>query len=149
MSLGKRFNKILVGLGNTKALEKAHETTFSEQKVDINLPGKKLAESDNGQLWINYQELGGYDFLNLTIVSRFNIKTKNRCYMDFLGKSGERTFVSDEEEIESDNSNAIKLWITQMSFDVDNGQKEFISSRSADTIRIRFKKKELLFNVVK
>lgn len=149
MSIGKRINKILVGLGNTKALEKAHETTFSENKIKIDLPGKKIAESDNGQLWITYENLGGFDFMNLIVVSRFNIKTKNRCKMQFIGGPESLTLVSDTEEIESDNSNPAKIWITQISFDIDKDQRKFIKSRAAKEINLKYKKRELRFNMIK
>jgi hypothetical protein len=149
MSIRKRLTKILVGLGNNKALEKAHETTFSENKIEINLPGKKIGESDNGQLWITYENLGGFDFMNLIVVSRFNIKSKNRCEMQFLGGGEELTLVSDTEEIESDNSNPAKIWITQLSFDITKEQRKFIKSRVSKEIKIRYKKREVLFKMIK
>ena len=149
MSIGKRLNKLLVGLGNNKALEKVHETTFSENKIEINLPGKKIGESDNGQLWITYENLGGFDFMNLIVVSRFNIKTKNRCEMQFLGGVEELTLISDTEEIESDNSNPAKIWITQISFDIDKDQRKFIKSRAAKEINLKYKKREIRFKMIK
>jgi hypothetical protein len=82
------------------------------------------------------------------IFSRINIRTKSHCKIIFSGSSN-LELTSDEEEIESDNSNPAKVWITTMSFDITKDQIKYISSRVADTIKISYKKKEFVFKVIK
>ena len=55
-------------------MERTHVDTYTENKIE-NIEGEKIAESEYGELWISFQELGGYNFLNTTILSGTNIKT--------------------------------------------------------------------------
>lgn len=148
MKISKSFDKILAGLGSTKAINRIHGDTLSEEIV-ISIGGEKIAASENGQIWIEYQELGGFQFLNLAILSTFNIKTNKKCTMHFLGGTSELILTSDDEEIESDYSKVSNRWITTMSFDISDDEMNFIDQKIADEILIKYKKKSISFQVLK
>lgn len=148
MKISKGIDKILAGFGNVKAMERTHVDSFTEEIIN-SVEGEKIAASENGQIWIEYQELGGFQFLNLTILSKFNIKTKKKCKMHFLGGTSELLLISDDEEIESDYSNVSNRWITTMSFDITDDDMQFIDNKVAEEIQIEYKKKTISFQVIK
>ena len=145
MGIIKGFDKIFGGLN--KAKEDIELISFADS-LRIDVEGERIAESDDGVLFVNFQELGGFEFMNLMIASKFNIRTKNKCELHFKGAT-DLELISDDEEIESDNSNPAKVWITTMSFDISKDQVKYIKSKVADEIKIKYKKKELSFKGVK
>ncbi|MFT4669299.1 MAG: hypothetical protein ACI9M9_001961 [Flavobacteriaceae bacterium] len=147
MSILKGLSKVFSGKGKPEANDDADLPSFAEN-LKLEVEGERLAESNDGVLYINYQELGGFEFLNLMIFSRINIRTKSHCKVLFSGSSN-LELTSDEEEIESDNSNPAKIWITTMSFDITKDQIQYISSKVADEITLSYKKKNLVFKTVK
>ena len=147
MGILKGLSKVFSGKDKTETNEDAELPSFAEN-LKLEVEGERLAESNDGVLFINYQELGGFEFLNLMIFSRINIRTKNKCKIHFSGAT-DLELTSDEEEIESDNSNPAKIWITTMSFDITKDQIKYISSKVADEIKLSYKKKELVFKAVK
>jgi len=147
MSILKGLSKVFSGKGKTETNDDAELPSFADN-LKLEVEGERLAESNDGVLYINYQELGGYEFLNLMIFSRINIRTKSHCKILFCGKSN-LELTSDEEEIESDNSNPAKIWITTMSFDITKDQIKYISSKVADEITLSYKKKIIVFKTVK
>lgn len=147
MGIIKGFDKIFGGLNKGKTKEDTELLSFADN-LRIDVEGERIGESDDGVLFINFQELGGFEFMNLMIASRFNIRTKNKCELHFVGSTN-LELVSDDEEIESDNSNPAKIWITTMSFDISKDQIKYIKSKVADEIKIKYKKKELCFNGIK
>ncbi|MFT5438076.1 MAG: hypothetical protein ACI840_002737 [Ulvibacter sp.] len=147
MSILKGLSKVFSGKSKPEANDDADLPSFAEN-LKLEVEGERLAESNDGVLYINYQELGGFEFLNLMIFSRINIRTKSHCKVLFSGSSN-LELTSDEEEIESDNSNPAKIWITTMSFDITKDQIQYISSKVADKITLSYKKKNLVFKTVK
>ena len=147
MSILKGLSKVFSGKGKSETNDDAELPSFAEN-LKLEVEGERLAESHDGVLYINYQELGGYEFLNLMIFSRINIRTKSHCKI-LLSGSSNLELTSDEEEIESDNSNPAKIWITTMSFDITKDQIKYISSKVADEITLSYKKKNLVFKTVK
>jgi len=147
MGIFKGLSKVFSGKGKTATNNDTELPSFADN-LKLEVEGERLAESNDGVVYINYQELGGFEFLNLMIFSRINIRTKSHCQILFSGSSN-LELTSDEEEIESDNSNPAKIWITTMSFDITKDQIKYISSKVADEITLTYKKKTLVFKTVK
>jgi|TARA_B110000503_G_C7120672_1_gene402383 hypothetical protein len=147
MGILKGLSKVFSGKDKTEANDDSELPSFAEN-LKLEVDGERIAESSDGLLYVNYQELGGFEFMNLMIFSRINIRTKSHCKILFSGSSN-LELTSDEEEIESDNSNPAKIWITTMSFDISKDQTKYISSKVADKITLSYKKKTLVFKTVK
>ena len=147
MGILKGLGKVFSGKNKTEETEDTELVSFAEH-LKLEVEGERLGESRDGVLYINYQELGGFEFLNLMIFSRINIRTKNHIKLSFSGAT-DLELTSDDEEIESDNSNEAKIWITTMSFDITKEQIKYISDKIADEIKISYKKKELVFQAIK
>ena len=74
MSFFRKIDQLLGSFGNIKALERTHVDTYTENLI-TGIEGEKIAESVDGQLWIEFKQLAGYDFMESIILSRTNIKT--------------------------------------------------------------------------
>jgi len=148
MKLFKVIDNILASFGNIRAMQRTHVDTYTENEID-NIVGEKIAESENGQLWISYQELAGFNFLNATILSRINIKTLKGGTLIFSGESNEFILPSDITEIESDFSNVSNRWLTKISYNVTENDLELIQKREFNKIRFEFKKKSITFYSIK
>lgn len=60
MSIFRKIDKVLGAFGNIKAMERTHVDTYTENLIE-NIKGHKIAESVDGQLWADFQELAGFD----------------------------------------------------------------------------------------
>ena len=148
MKLFKTIDTILASFGNIRAMQRTHVDTYTENEIK-NIEGEKIAASENGQLWVTYQELGGFTFLNTTILSKINIKTLKGGKLIFFRENNTFILPSDITQIESDFSNISNQWMTKISFVITENDLEFIKKREFSKVRFEFKKKTISFNVVK
>ena len=147
MSIFRKIDKVLGAFGNIRALERTHVDTYTENLIE-NIKGEKIAESVNGQLWADFQELAGFDFLEATILSRVNIKTFKGGKLIFDGETP-LILDSDITEIESDYSNISKRWMTKVSFVVTKKNINQIQLKGSTEVRFEYKKKFIIFKVIK
>lgn len=148
MKIFKTVDKILAGFGNARAMERTHVDTHTENKIE-NIEGEKIAESENGQLWVSFQELGGYYFLNTTILSKINIKTLKGGKLIFLGDSEELILDTDDTQLESDFSNVSNRWMANINYCITEKDIAFIQKKQFSELQFEFKKKSINFNFIK
>ncbi|WP_179008490.1 hypothetical protein [Winogradskyella forsetii] len=144
MNILRKKDEILAALGNIRAMERLHVDTHTEEKIN-NISGIKIAESRQGQFWVNFQELNGFLFMNSTILSHFDLKTTRGTKINILTEDYEIEIDSDEKEIDSDFSNVSNTWITKVSFVIDPKEREIIEKRNFEEIEYKFKKEKLRF----
>ncbi len=144
MNILRKKDKILAALGNIRAMERLHVDTHTEEKIK-NISGIKIAESKQGQFWVNFQELNGFLFMNSTILSHFDLKTSRGTKITILTKDYEIEIESDEKEIESDFSNVSNTWISKVSFIIGSKEREIIENRNFEEIEYKLKKEKLRF----
>ena len=142
MSIFRKIDKVLGAFGNIKALERTHVDTFTENLIN-NISGEKIAESKDGQLYAEFQELVGFSFLESTILSRENIKTFKGAKLSFIGDDDELILDSDITEIESDYSNVSNRWMTKVSYVVTKDDIKFITEKKSNTIVFEYKRKAI------
>ncbi len=143
MKLLKTIDKVLAAFGNIKAMERTHVDTYTEGLI-AKIKGEKIAESEYGQLFVSFQNLANYEFLNATILSGSNIKTFNGSSLIFVNDGKETIFLSDTKEIESNYSNISNRWLTKISFIINNNNdKKMILKRKFDKVYLNYKKKSL------
>ena len=147
MSIFRKIDKVLGAFGNIKALERTHVDTFTESLI-TNIAGDKIAESSEGQLWVEFQELAGFDLLE-TILSRVNIKTYKGAKLTLISENEDLILDSDITEIESDYSNVSNRWMTKVSYVVSKENIKFIEEKKANQIRFDYKRKSINFNAIK
>ncbi len=142
MNIFRKKDEILAALGNIKAVKKLHVDTYTEDKIKT-ISGVKIAESKEGQFWIEFQELNGTLFMNSTILSRIDLKTFKGAKITLLTEDYEIEIQSDEKAIESDFSNISNTWITKVSFIIEPKEKAIIENRAFEELEYAFKKGKL------
>lgn len=148
MKIFKTVDKILAGFGNVKAMQRTHVDTFTEDKIE-NIDGVKIATSESAALWVYFQELGGYYFLNTTILSGTNIKTLKGGKLVFYGNGLEFVLNTDDTQLESDFSNVSNRWMTSISYAITEKDIDYIKKKEYTDLRFEFKKKTIRFTVIK
>ena len=148
MSIFRKIDKVLGAFGNIRALERTHVDTFTENLI-TNIKGDKIAESVDGQLWVEFQELAGFNFLESTILSRENIKTYKGATLTFYSEEEDLVLNSDITEIESDYSNVSSRWMTKISYVVSKDEIQFIKAKKANKVMFEYKRRSISFQGVK
>ena len=148
MSLFKKIDQVLASFGNMQAMQRTHVDTFTEGLIE-NVPGEKYAKSDFGELWISYQELGGYYFINTSMISATSFKGNKGSSLEFL--DGEKGFIlkSDDYMIESDFSNVSNRWLTKINYCLEKEQLKSIQNKDFSEVIFRWKKIELVLEIIK
>ncbi|MFY7669680.1 hypothetical protein ACOSP6_01195 [Tenacibaculum sp. MEBiC06402] len=142
MNILRKKDEILAALGNMRAMKKLHVDTYTEDKIK-NISGIKIAESKEGQFWIEFQELNGTLFMNSKILSRIDLKTFKGAKIILLTDEYEIEINSDEKTIESDFSNISNTWITRVSFIIEQKERDLIENREFEELEYIFKKSAL------
>ena len=142
MNILRKKDEILAALGNMRAMKKLHVDTYTEDKIK-NISGIKIAESKEGQFWIEFQELNGTLFMNSTILSRIELKTFKGAKIILLTDEYEIEINSNEKTIESDFSNISNTWITRVSFIIEQKERDLIENRKFEELEYIFKKTAL------
>ena len=148
MNILKTIDHILSHFGNPRAMQRTHVDTYTEERIK-NVSGIKIAESKEGQFWVTFQELNGYIFMNVCILSKLNLKSISGAKLTILTNEYEIELDTDEKEIESNFSNISNTWITKVSFEIDTKEREIIESENFEEIKYGFKNEILQFQKVK
>lgn len=143
----KKIDKVLAAFGNMKAMERLHVDDFTENII-TNVKGTKIAASQYGQVITEVEELNGYTFLEVTILSNTNIKTMRGAKLLLSGSNEPFTLQSDTQEIESDFSNVSNRYITKISFDISSKEISRIKKKDFEEVELTYKKKVLTFKKV-
>lgn len=139
MNILRKKDEILASLGNMRAMKRLHVDTYTEDKIK-NISGVKIAESKEGQFWIEFQELNETLFMNSTILSRIELKTYKGSKITILTNDYEIEINSDEKSIESDFSNVSNTWITKVSFIIEAKERDIIEKRDFEELNYEFNK---------
>ncbi len=148
MEILKSIDKVLAAFGNVRALERLHVDTFTEEKIK-NISGVKIAESRDGQLWVKFQELNEFLFMNVTILSHLDLKSSAGAILVFFTKDYEIEIDSDENDIESSFSNVSNTWITEISFVISTKEKDIIKSINFEELEYHFRRKKIHLRAIK
>ncbi|PKH49216.1 hypothetical protein CXF68_00280 [Tenacibaculum sp. Bg11-29] len=147
MNIFRKKDEILASLGNMRAMKRLHVDTYTENIIK-SISGIKIAESKDGQFWVEFQELNETLFLNSTILSKIDLKTFKGAKIILLTEDYEIEINSDERTIESDFSNVSNTWITKVSFIIDSKERKIIEERNFEELEYKFKTEVLNLRVV-
>lgn len=139
---------IVTKLGGVDTSEKNHLDTFTENRI-LNVPGEQIASIENGGIWIDFQELSDYHFINIIVIGKKKFKTFDGCELVFTSNNSELKLISDSKEIASDFSNVSNRWITQIDFDITNINIDMIIKKEANLVHLNFKKDSETFEILK
>ena len=148
MGIFKKIDTVLASLGNVKSLQRTHVDTFTEEKI-TNVSGEKYGQSDFGILYMEYQELGGYFFLNTTVISGSDFKTKKGATLEFKSNDNSLILNSDDYMIESDFSNVSNSWITKINYPISENEIQLVGKKLFDFVDFKVKKYKIEFKIKK
>lgn len=147
----KKLDLLLARFGNLKAMERTHVDTFTENKIE-NITGILIADSDQGELFVEFQELAGYTFMTLTVLSSFNLKTIKGAQLHVYNEEdqdGSIILDSDTKEIEADYSNVSNRYLTKIDFIVTDQEIQFILQPQATRVNLLVRKNKYSFHILK
>lgn len=148
MNLFKKIDLLLGSFGNIEAMERNHVDVFTENRIET-IKGEKIASSDRGGIWIEHQELAGFDFINCTFVTQKSMKTLKGCSLDFSSEQSLLHLNSDTLEIDSDFSNVSNRWISHVTFEVTNIDLNIMNNKISEQIILRFNDEQERFTTLK
>lgn len=144
------FKTIVTKLGGIDTSESNHIDTYTEEKINTTEGSKIASSKNNGGIWISFQELAGYEYMNITVIGANNMKNFNGCILNFMNNETiSLQLNSDTREIESNFSNVSNRWITDISFDITNSNIDVIKNNTASYIKLEYKKKFEFFDILK
>lgn len=139
---------IVTKLGGVDTSEENHIDTFTENRI-VAVSGFQIASSENGGIWVEFQEISDYKFMNIKVIGKQNLKSLNGCELKFYTNNSEIILVSDTREIESDFSNVSNRYITEINFNITEQDTKFIENKEANKVEIILKKNKESFDMIK
>lgn len=111
--------------------------------------GEKIGESQDGHLYMAFNEISGYLFLETLLASSIVIKTFDGATLDFKSTNGDFSLISDTKELASEFSKHVNRHMTECSFDITEDYIKRLQKRDFETVSYSFKKKIILMDMVK
>ena len=143
----KGLNKLFASLGSVKAMEKLSATSDNESLVQP-VDGDKIGQSKDGQLFVAYQEMQGYLFMETLFVANKNIKSFSGAQLFFKSANGDFTLSSDSKEIECEFSNELNRFVSEITFDILEEQITRITARDLESVTFQSRKKKIEMDMV-
>lgn len=110
---------------------------------------KPLAISNNNVMYVGYNELGGYYYLQTFIIGRLKVKTKNGATLKIEGNNYSLKLNSDMPEFESDAASPLKSYVTKIDFQIEKNDVDKIKRSNIKTLTLFAKKQEHVFSIYK
>ena len=144
----KLLKSIVSKFSKTENAEENQIEPTIENRISV-ADGEQIGISQYGGIWIKYQELVDYQFMNVLIVGKIKHKTFKGCQLVFTSQNSELKLTSDTREIESDFTDVSNRYVTQMSFDITNENIDIITNNEAIKVDLIFEKNTESFETFK
>lgn len=123
-------------------LLKSKKETISEtpiQKLEFK-GGTKYAENETGDVYLDFEELGGFPYIKTIIIDTTSLKIKRvGCTLTFHFKDGSLTINSDNTDIDSNRIKNTPFYITPIDFEVTAEEAAIIKKNTIKNIAFTFK----------
>ncbi|MDP3313508.1 hypothetical protein [Lutibacter sp.] len=119
---------------------------------EVNIPkiefggGTKYASNNENDMYLDFEELGGFPFIKTIIIGRFNTATKRTgCELSFILKNEILKLQSDKNDIESTEIKNSKVYFTEIDFELNDEDLKKINNNLVNEIVYTFKNKKIHF----
>ncbi|MFK5959627.1 MAG: hypothetical protein QM495_12270 [Lutibacter sp.] len=130
----------------SKKQETPSEIVFP--KIEFN-GGTKYAEDLTNNVYLDFEELGGFPFIKTIIIGDFSTKIKRvGSTLTFVFKKDRLTLNSDNTDIESNKIKNTASSYTEIDFELNEGEMEKIKNETVKEIQYTFKGKVYSFKTV-
>ncbi|WP_055445322.1 hypothetical protein [Lacinutrix himadriensis] len=106
-----------------------------------------LGISNNNLIYVGYNELGGYYYLQSFIIGRLKIKTKAGAKIIIEGNDYTLELNSDMLEFESEPATPLDAYVTKIDFEIEKSAVENLKRSTMKQLTLIIKKKEVVFTV--
>jgi len=113
-------------------------------KSSVNVP---LALSTDSVMYVGYNELGGYYYLQTFIVGRLKVKTKTGAKLEVVGNNYSLNLNSDMPELESNPAHPLEGYVTKIDFEIDKNDVDKIKRSNVKTLSLFIKKEKHVFSI--
>ena len=104
-----------------------------------------LAISESNVMYAGYNELGGYYYLQTVVVGSLKIKTKEGAKLIIESKNTSLELDADMNELESDQANPLKAYVTKVDFQIEKTDVEKLKRSNIKQIKLLIKNNEINF----
>ncbi len=131
-------------------LKSKKEKTPSEVIPKIEYKGgTKYAEDETNNVYLDFEELGGFPFIKTIIIGELSTKIKRTgCTLTFIFKNESITLNSDNTDIESNKIKNTPSYYTEIDFELNEAEAERIKNGKVTEIQYNFKGKVYIFKTV-
>ena len=111
--------------------------------------GTKYAEDETNNVYLDFEELGGFPFIKTIIIGDVSTKIKrNGCTLTFIFENESLTLNSDNTDIESNKIKNTASYYTEIDFELNKDEADKIKKEKVKKIEYSFKSKIYTFKTV-
>ncbi len=117
-------------------------------KIDFD-GGTKYAEDKNNNVYLDFEELGGFPFIKTILIGDLSTKIKRTgCTLTFIFENDSLTLNSDNTDIESNKIKNTASYYTEIDFELNEVEAEKIKNEKVTEIQYNFKGKAYTYKKV-
>jgi hypothetical protein len=134
----------------SKLLKSNKEKVATEpiQKIEFN-GGTKYAENSTSDVYLDFEELGGFPFIKTIIIGDISEKIKRvGCTLTFVFKNDKLTLNSDNTDIESNKIKKTQVYYTEIDFELNEEELNKIKNEKVLEVQCTFKNNTYIFNKI-
>jgi hypothetical protein len=126
-------------LSNILKSKKKSVSTEPFPKIDFK-GGTKYAENSTTDVYLDFEELGGFPFIKTIIIGDLSKKVKRiGCTLTFVFKNDTLTLNSDNNDIESNQIKKTPIFYTEIDFELNEDEATKIKKEKITEIQFTFK----------
>jgi len=117
-------------------------------KIDFD-GGTKYAEDTTNDVYLDFEELGGFPFIKTIIIGNLSTKIKRiGCTLTFIFENKSITLNSDNTDIDSNQIKNTSAYYTEIDFELNEEEANKIKNEKVTEIQYTFKGKVLSFKTI-
>ena len=111
--------------------------------------GTKYAEDEANNVYLDFEELGGFPFIKTIIIGGVSTKIKRTgCTLTFIFENDSLTLNSDNTDIESNKIKNTASYYTEIDFELNDDEADKIKREKVTKIEYSFKGKAYTYKTV-
>jgi hypothetical protein len=139
-----------MGFSFSNLLKSKKETVSSKSVPKIELDGAtKYAENDTCNVYLDFEELGGFPYIKTILISDFSVKIKrDGCTLTFYFSDNSLTIHSDNTDIASNPIKNTPFHLSEIDFEINEQEAAKIKNEKVMRIEYQFKNNLFSFKTV-
>ncbi len=111
--------------------------------------GTKFAENSASDVYLDFEELGGFPYIKTVIIGAFSTKIKRTgCTLSFIFENDLLTLNSDKTHIESTKIKNTNVYYTEIDFELNETEATKIKNTTLIEIQYTFKNNVVSFKPI-